>query len=312
MKTAMFTANEDGIPAETLASIREAGIEISCKRCMTEAELLDLAKDADVLWMFGPNLVLTPDALEKLPNCKAIFRSGSGIDALPCAKAVELGIAVCNTPDSISESVAEHAVSLLFSLIRRIPQFDREVRSGRWESGGEKTKWHISGRTLGLVGYGRIARNVERMVSGFRMNVVHYDPFAPGSIPLEDLLKQSDYISVHCPLTDDTRHMISTHEFSLMKENALIVNTSRGPVLDEKALVEALKTGRIGGAALDVTEPEPPEKDSALYSLDNLILTPHIAAFSADFDKNFWAYSVEKLKQLAKGDYKKCSAIPVK
>ncbi len=299
MKTAMITAEAHELPAETIQAIRDAGIEFICKKCMTEAELVEFASDADVLWMFGPNLALTADALEKLPKCKAIFRSGSGIDALPCAKAVELGIAVCNTPDSIAESVAEHAVALLFSLIRRIPQFDKEVRSGIWESGGTETKWHISGRTLGLIGYGRIARCVEKMVSGFRMNVIHYDPFAADSVALDELLKTSDYISVHCPLTDDTHHLLSAREFDMMKDNALLVNTSRGPVIDEAALIEALKNHVIGGAALDVTDPEPPAADSPLYELNNLILTPHVAAFSADFDKNFWAYSVEKLKRLA-------------
>ena len=312
MKTAMFTAGEDGIPAETLAAIRAAGIEINCKKCMTPDELLAFAADADVLWMFGPNICLTEEVMEKLPNCKAVFRSGSGIDASPCAKAQELGIAVCNTPDSIAESVAEHAVALLFSLIRRIPQFDKEVRSGVWESGGEKTKWHISGRTLGLIGYGRIAKCVEKMVAGFRMNVVHYDPFSPASIPLDELLKISDYVSVHCPLTDETRHCLSTEQFKMMKDNALLVNTSRGPVIDEAALIDALKNNMIGGAALDVTDPEPPAADSELYTLENLIITPHVAAFSADFEKNFWACSVEKLKALSSGDYKKHSAIPIK
>jgi len=310
MKTAMITAEENGIPAETLKAIRDAGIEIKCKKCATPAELVGFAKDCDVLWMFGPNIALTPEALHQLPACKAIFRSGSGIDALPLAAAKELGIAVCNTPDSISESVAEHAVSLLFALIRHIPQFDREVRGGVWNSGGEETHWHITGRTLGLVGYGRIARNVERMVAGFKMNVVHYDPYAPGSIPLDELLKTSDYISVHCPLTDETRHCISTAQFNMMKPNALLVNTSRGPVVDEKALIEALKAHRIGGAALDVTDPEPPAADSELLTItDNLILTPHVAAFSADFEKNFWAYSVEKLKALSSGDYMKYNAL---
>ena len=303
MITAMITANEDGIPAETLADIRKAGIEIHCKKCLTEDELVDFAKDADVLWMFGPNLALTPEALERLPKCKAMFRSGSGVDALPLAKAKELGVAVCNTPDSISESVAEHAVSLLFSLIRRIPQFNEEVHNGEWVSGGTQTKWHISGRTLGLVGYGRIARHVEHMVSGFRMKVLHYDPYVADSIPLDDLLKQSDYISIHCPLTPDTHHLISAREFGLMKKNALLVNTSRGPVVDQDALIDALREEKIGGCALDVTDPEPPPKDSPLFSLKNLILTPHIAAFSADFEKNFWSYSVEKLKSIAAGKF---------
>ena len=165
---------------------------------------------------------------------------------------------------------------------------------------------YISGRTLGLVGYGRIARNVEKMVSGFRMRVIHYDPFSPRSVPLDDLLAQSDYVSLHCPLTDETRHLIDARRLALMKPNALLVNTSRGRVIDEAALIQALKDGKIGGAALDVLCEEPPAKDHPLFGMDNVILTPHIAAFSADFKKNFWSCSAEKIiafaESLKKGE----------
>jgi D-3-phosphoglycerate dehydrogenase len=246
--------------------------------------------------------------LEKLPECRALFRSGSGLDALPVARATELGIAVCNTPESIAESVAEHAVALLFSLVRQIPQFDREVRGGEWNSGNSRTRWHLSGRTLGLVGYGRIARNVEQMVSGFKMRVLHFDPFSPTSTPLDDLLKESDFISLHCPLSEATHHLIGAEELKLMKAGVLLVNTSRGPVVDETALIAALKSGRIGGAALDVTAEEPPSPDNPLQEMDNVILTPHVAAFSADFEKNFWDCSVKKLIALKSGNFKGESA----
>lgn len=299
MKTAMITAEESGIPAETLSAIREAGIEISCRKCMTEEELVSFAADADVLWMFGPNLALTSEALARLPKCKALFRSGSGVDALPLVKAAELGISVHNTPESIAESVAEHAVSLLFAMAHTVVEGDRNARRGKWFDGLNFTRWHLTGRTLGLVGYGRIARHVERMVAGFRMKVIHFDPFVPDSTPLRELLAASDFVSLHCPLTPETRHLIGEAEFRLMKRNAILVNTSRGPVVDEKALIDALKNRIIGGAALDVTDPEPPEKDNPLLQMENVIVTPHIAAFSADFQKNFWRCSVEKLKSLS-------------
>ena len=299
MKTAMITADENGIPQETLAAIRNAGIEITCRKCLTEAELIEFAADADVLWMFGPNLALTAGALDHLPKCKALFRSGSGVDALHLKRAAELGIEVHNTPESIAESVAEHAVSLLFAMAHTIVEGDRNVRRGKWFDGLNYMRWHLTGRTLGLVGYGRIARHVETMVSGFRMNVIHFDPFSKDSVPLDELLADSDFVSLHCPLTEDTRHLIGMRELKLMKRNAVLVNTSRGAVVNEKALIEALKNGIIGGAALDVTDPEPPEKDNPLFRMDNVIVTPHIAAFSADFEKNFWLCSVEKLKTLS-------------
>lgn len=304
MKIAMITAEECGIPAAALAEIRKNGLEIVCRKCRTETDLLDTASDAQVLWMFGPNLVVTPEVLEKLPQCRAIFRSGSGLDALPVLRATELGIAVCNTPESIAESVAEHTVALLLSLVRQVPQFDREVRGGEWNSGNNRTHWHLSGRTLGLVGYGRIARDVERMVSGFRMRVIHFDPFSPASTPLDELLKESDFVSLHCPLNESTHHLMGTEQFKLMKPGALLVNTSRGPVIDEAALIAALKSGRLGGAALDVTTEEPPAPDNPLRQLDNVILTPHVAAFSGDFEKNFWDYSVKKLIALKSGNFK--------
>lgn len=299
MKTVLITGDENAVPAEYLDQIRAAGIELACRKCKSPEEVEAFSQDADLVWMFGPNPGLTGEVLKRLPKCKGIFRSGSGLDALPCAAAKELGIEVMNTPESIAESVAEHAVSLLFSLIRRIVHYDKAVRAGYWEE-PNGMNWHISGRTLGLVGYGRIARNVEQMVSGFRMKVLHYDPFVPDSMDLDELLKASDYVSLHCPLTDETRGLIDARRMNLMKRNALLVNTSRGPVVDEAALIQALKDGTIGGAALDVLCEEPPAKDHPLFGMDNVVLTPHIAAFSADFEKNFWSCSAAKIIDAAR------------
>lgn len=300
MKTVLISGGENAVPARYLREIRDSGVELACRKCSGESEVEAFSQGADLIWMFGPNPGLTGEVLRRLPACKGIFRSGSGLDALPCAEAKELGIAVLNTPESIAESVAEHAVSLLFALIRQIPQYDARVRKGfRWgETPG--LNWHISGRTLGLVGYGRIARCVEEMVRGFRMNVIHYDPFSPRSVPLDELLPQADYVSLHCPLTDETRNLIDARRLRLMKRNALLVNTSRGPVVDEKALAEAVKAGVIGGAALDVMTEEPPQLSNPLFDLPNVIITPHIAAFSADFEKNFWSCSVRRIVEFAR------------
>ena len=297
MKTVLITGDENSVPAKYLNRIRAAGIELACRKCKSPEEVEAFSQDADLVWMFGPNPGLTGDVLKRLPKCKGIFRSGSGLDALPCAAAKELGIEVMNTPESIAESVAEHAISLLFSLIRRIPHYDRTVRAGNWEE-PNGMNWHISGRTLGLVGYGRIARAVEQMISGFRMKVIHYDPMMADSMELDELLKISDYVSLHCPLTDETRGMIDARRLALMKPDALLVNTSRGGVVDEDALYSALKEHRIGGAALDVLDREPFDTSSPLFTLENVIFTPHLAAFSADFEKNFWSYSADKLLAL--------------
>lgn len=299
MKTVLISGNENAVPSEYLRQIREAGIELSCRKCTSPEEVEDFAKEADLIWFCGPNPGLTGDVLRRLPKCRGIFRSGSGLDSLPLAAAQELGIEVLNTPESIAECVAEHAVSLLFALIRRIPHFDRSIRDGKW-GGTNGMDWHISRRTLGLVGYGRIARHVEQMVSGFQMRVLHYDPFVPGSIKLDELLKLSDYVSLHCPLTDETRGLIDARRLALMKPNALLVNTSRGPVVDEAALLEALRNKSIGGAALDVFCEEPLPPNHPFLDLDNVVLTPHIAAFSAEFEHNFWSCSAQKIISTAK------------
>ncbi|MBR4676327.1 MAG: hydroxyacid dehydrogenase [Victivallales bacterium] len=299
MKTVLITGDEHSVPAQYLSQIRDAGIELTCQKCHSPAEVEAFCQGANLIWLFGANPGLTGEMLKRLPCCKGIFRSGSGLDTLPTAEAEKLGIEVLNTPESIAESVAEHAVAMLFALIRRIPQNDRAVRNGKW-GGSKEMNWHISGRTLGVVGYGRIGRNVERMVSGFRMTVLHHDPFQPDSMELNELLKQSDYVSLHCPLTPETRGLIDARRLALMKPHALLVNTSRGPVVDEEALVAALKKHEIGGAALDVLCEEPPPKDHPLFGLENVILSPHIAAFSADFEKNFWSCSARKIIDTAR------------
>ena len=307
MRTALVTAGEDGdnyVPLSTLAEIREMGMELVCKKCKTEEDVLETAKDAEIIWFFGQCPALTPAVMDKLPKLKAIFRSGSGVDAIH-PHATDLGIAICNTPESISEAVAEQAVALLFALSKHIQYHSRVIREGEWTPKGVINSFHLTGRTLGLVGYGRIARRVEEMVAGFNMKVIHSDPFAENSVPLETVLKESDFISLHCPLTDETKHSINEEAFRMMKKTALLVNTSRGPVVDEKAMIKALQEGWIAGAALDVMDQEPIEEDNPLRKMDNVILTPHIAAFTTDFTKNFWAYSVKKLAALMKGDFKK-------
>jgi D-3-phosphoglycerate dehydrogenase len=298
-KIAMVSAGEDRFPASCISRIREVAI-INCQRCNNPEELVAFAADADIIWMFGANVAVKPEALVKLPKCRAILRSGSGLDALPLEFCKQNNIGVYNTPESISESVAEHAVSLLFALARHLVQFDAQVHKGGWDSSNIQTKWHLTGRTLGLVGYGRIARTVEKMVSGFDMKVIHFDPFAENSTPLDTLLAESDFVSLHCPLTDETRDLMNEKRFALMKQDALLVNTSRGEVVNEAALLNALNSGRLGGAALDVLCDEPPKPDNPLLKDERVILSPHVAAFSSDFEKNFWYYSAEKLVEICK------------
>ena len=295
---ALVTNGEERLPAGIADRIREFG-DFRAKKCASPDDLLSSFGDAEILWGFGPDVsCMAPRVLEKMPNLKALFRSGSGIDALPCAWAKEHGIGIYNTPESIAECVAEHAVSLLFSFIRQIPQYNARAKAGYPWGKVEGMDWHISHRTLGLIGYGNIARRVEKMVSGFDMKCIHYDPFVPGSQPLETVLREADYVSVHCPLVPETQKLINAERLAMMKPNALLVNTSRGGVVDEEALADALDRGVIAGAALDVMAAEPPDVKSRLLQHPKCIVTPHIAAFSCDFEKNFFDYSVKKLKQI--------------
>ena len=296
-KVVLVTAGEERLPAG-IADVIRAFADFRAKRCETPDALLANFADAEVCWMFGPNLCLKPEALAKMPNLKALLRSGSGLDALPCEWAKAHGIGVYNTPESIAECVAEHAVALLISYIRQIPQYNARAKAGYEWGKVEGMDWHISHRTLGLVGYGNIARRVEKMMSGFDMKTLHYDPFAPDSTDLDDLLAQSDYVSIHCPLTPETKGLIDARRLKLMKRNALLVNTSRGPVVDEEALADALDAGTIGGATIDVMCAEPPDVKSRLLQHPKCIVTPHVAAFSCDFEKNFFAYSVRKLEEI--------------
>ena len=299
-RVVLVTAGEERLPAGIADQIREFA-DFRAARCETPEELLAAFPDAEVCWMFGPNLCLKPEALEKMPNLKALLRSGSGLDALPCEWAKAHGIGVYNTPESIAECVAEHAVALLISYIRQIPQYNARAKAGYEWGKVEGMDWHVSHRTLGLVGYGNIARRVEKMVSGFDMRTIHYDPFTPDSTDLDDLLAQSDYVSIHCPLTPETKGLIDARRLKLMKRSAILVNTSRGPVVDEEALADALDAGEIGGAAVDVMCTEPPDVNSRLLQHPKCIVTPHVAAFSCDFEKNFFAYSVKKLAEICRG-----------
>ena len=297
-KIALVTNGEERLPTGIADRIREFG-DFKAKKCASPEDLLATFGDAEILWGFGPDVsCMNPRVLAQMPNLKALFRSGSGIDALPCAWAKEHGIGIYNTPESIAECVAEHAVALLLSFIRQIPQYNARAKAGYPWGKVEGMDWHVSHRTLGLIGYGNIARRVEKMMSGFDMKVIHYDPFVPGSLPLETVLKESDYVSVHCPLVSETAKLINAERLAMMKPNALLVNTSRGGVVDEEALADALDRGVIAGAALDVMAAEPPDVKSRLLQHPKCIVTPHVAAFSCDFEKNFFDYSVKKLQQI--------------
>ena len=268
------------------------------------------AGGVDVVWLMGGSRVVTAEVLPRLQRCRVILRTGTGTDNVPVDEAGRLGILVANTPEATSHQVAEHAIGLLLAVIRQIPAQDRLVRQGIWDRHRAWPNATLNGRTLGLVGFGRIARLIAKKVGGMEMDVLAFDPAIDESsmaesgvrkAGLEDLLGRSDFVSIHVPLAEGTRHLIGERELRRMKPQAILINTARGPIVDEAALVRALREGWIAAAGLDVLESEPIAADHPLLKLDNVVLTPHIASYSDRFVEAFWSHSVRTLVEMAQG-----------
>ena len=224
------------------------------------------------------------------PQLKVISNHAVGFDNIDVQAATARKIPVGNTPDVLTDATADFAFALMMAVARRIPEAERYVHDGKWKTWGPMLLLGVDlkGATLGLVGFGRIGKAMARRAVGFDMRVIYYNPgekkpdpnVEATGVDFESLLEESDFISLHTPLTPDTRHLIDSEALSKMKPNAVLVNTSRGPVVDMEALYEALKEKHIFGAALDVTEPEPLPFDSPLLTLDNIVIAPHIASAS--------------------------------
>ena len=252
-------------------------------------DILAVAKDADAILVTYAKL--TRDILTQLTKCKAIGRFGLGVDNIDLPTAKEKGIAVNYVPDYCIREVSDHAMALLLSLIRKVPLANRLVQAGRWEMPAVVPIRRIEGTVLGLVGFGHIPRLVVPKAQAFGMKVIAYDPFVKPEqfkalkvegVDLDTLLKTSDYISVHAPLLPATRGMLNADAFAKVKKGVYLVNTARGPLIDEPALIAALDAKQVGGAALDVVTSEPLAKDSPLLGRDNVIITPHTGFYSIE------------------------------
>jgi D-3-phosphoglycerate dehydrogenase len=245
------------------------------------------AEDCDALLntYAGP---ITAEVMARMPRCRIIARYGIGVDTIDLAAATEAGIIVTNNPTYCIEEVAEHTLALLLAAARKIAFYDRLVRAGRWELPPGKPLFRLAGRTLGLVGFGNIARAVAGRAAAFGLRILYHDPFvrpgqfdAPGEKrELVEVLGESDFVSLHPPLNPHTRGMMNDEAFARMKPTAVLVNCSRGPIVDTAALVRALDAGRIAGCALDTTDPEPLPDPHPLRARENVIITPHAAWYS--------------------------------
>jgi D-3-phosphoglycerate dehydrogenase len=269
----------------------ESGLEIEFikAQCKTEEEVIKKAKEADaILNQYAP---LSRRVIETLQHTKIISRYGVGVNTIDLDAAREKGITVANVPDYGIEEVSNHALALLLSMARKITLLNNEVKNGNWDFKVSLPIHRFNEQTVGVLGFGRIPRRLIEKAKPLGFKMVAYDPFvsiedmaAVGvqKMELDELIGETDYLSVHVPLIKDTFHLLNDERFSQMKKNAIIINTARGPIIDEKALVDALEKGIIAGAALDVTEEEPVSKESPLLKMDNVIITPHSAWYSEE------------------------------
>jgi D-3-phosphoglycerate dehydrogenase len=282
----VITDCDHGSVEEEKEEFARLGAELVLAQVRGEEELIRACKDADGL--LNQYALLTRRVLENLPKCKVVARYGVGVDSIDLKAATDLGIIVANVPDYCIEEVASHAVALILTLVRKTAFFDRKVKSNQWDFRQGIPIGRVRGKTLGLVGSGKIGLEVAKMISPFGVKVIAYDPYlkeAPEGIKLKDfdtVLRESDILSIHCPLNDSTRHLIGEKEFKKMEKKPLLINTSRGPIIDEKALIQALKEGLITGAGLDVLEKEPPDSVNPMLAMENVILSPHVGFYSEE------------------------------
>ncbi|RBW70946.1 C-terminal binding protein [Bacillus taeanensis] len=274
------------------AVLQDKRIELVKAQCRTEEEMIKVCRDADALInQYAPISKKVIDALE---NCKVITRYGVGVNTIDLEAAAYKGICVANVPDYCMDEVADHALALLLSWTRKVTLANAYIKEDKWDFKVTRPIYRLRGRTLGLVGFGKIPQSLAEKVKPLGLEVIAYDPYCPKEtadefgvllVSLEALCEQADIISVHTPLTEGTKGMISKAQFDVMKEEALIINTSRGPVIDEEALIEALQNKKIAGAALDVVEEEPIRSDHPFLEMENVILTPHAAWYSEEAEK---------------------------
>ena len=294
--------NEKGI--ENLKEVAEVIVDTS----ITPEELVATIHEYDGIIVRSRTKV-TKEVIDKADNLKIIARAGVGVDNIDLDAATQKGIMVVNSPESTSITVAEHTMGLLLSMARKLSIADKSVKDGKWE----KKKFmgvELRNKTLGVIGMGRIGSQVVNRCKAFEMDAIAYDPYLPEEVAnqmgveltdLETVLKKADFITIHVPLTPETKHLISHDEFEIMKDGAFITNCARGGIIDEDALYEALKNNKIGGAALDVYEDEPPAEDSKLFELDNIVLTPHIAASTKEAQRDATIIVADEIIGLFKG-----------
>jgi D-3-phosphoglycerate dehydrogenase / 2-oxoglutarate reductase len=271
------------------AALARIDPELRVANSASADDILAVARDADAILVTYAKL--PGDLLRQLRRCKAIGRFGLGVDNIDIAAAAELGITVTYVPDYCMQEVSDHAMALLLALARKVPQSNALVQAGRWDMPAVVPIHRLAGHVLGLVGFGSIPRALAPKAKAFGLRVVAHDPYVPQhalaaagveSMSFDRLLEISDFVSIHAPLLPATRGLFNAEVFRKMKQGACLINTARGPLVDEDALLAALDSGRLAGAALDVVAVEPLPKGSRLIGRDNVVLTPHTGFYSVE------------------------------
>lgn len=280
--------SENGIEILRKSPVLEVDVKIGLKK----EELIKIVGDYEGLIIRSATKV-TADVISAAKNLKVVGRAGAGVDNVDIAVASKRGIAVENTPGGNTVTTGEHTFALICSLARNIPQGTASTKAGKWDR--KLIGVELLGKTLGVVGIGRVGSVVVKRAQGFQMHCIAFDPFISAEkaaeigvelVSLDELYKRADFISVHSPLTEETKHMISAKQFAIMKKGVRIVNCARGGIIKEDDLAEAIKSGKVGGAALDVFEQEPPSADNPLLQLSQVICTPHLGASTNEAQEN--------------------------
>ncbi|MCD6484702.1 MAG: phosphoglycerate dehydrogenase [Candidatus Odinarchaeota archaeon] len=286
------------------------------EKTIGEEDLLQTIKNADAI-IVGTERI-GRKIIEHCRRLRMIAKHGVGIDNIDLRAATDRGIVVTYAPHANAEAVADFTFGLIISIARRIPQAHFSTIHGMWE-GPKFMGNEVYGKTIGIIGLGEIGYRVAKRAMGFNMNILVYDPYVSSEkareisakvVSLEKLLRESDFVTLHVPLTNETRGMIGKKELNFMKKTAYLINTSRGAIVNEKALYEALKEGKIAGAAIDVYSREPPDSDFPLFELDNVIMTPHIAAYTVEAMNRMDLTIAEDIIRFFKGEKPRYIANP--
>ncbi|MFD0715553.1 C-terminal binding protein [Paenibacillus sp. GCM10027626] len=284
-------------------------VELREYQCKSPDEVIHAAEHADaILTQWAP---INADVVSSLQQCQAIVRYGIGVDNVDLEAAGARGIPVINVPDYALDEVADHAMALMISGARKLPQIRERINRGIWETNPCRPMYSLKGRVLGLAGFGNIARKVAARASAFGLQVIAYDPYVPEAsfrsfnvrkTNWDSLLEQSDIISVHLPLTPDTKHLFRDEAFRRMKKGAFLVNTARGALVNTEDLILHLRSGHLSGAGLDVLEQEPVSAKSELLEVSTLVLTSHCAWYTEDALLRLKAFAAEEIARVFRGE----------